>query len=168
MSAGLAAISLAASACVDENGGAGLSERTPQSDVSIELDRERCFPRSPDARPTDAPYVASPTRPEPRIADPGPPINGTADEPRFAILNRTGETVAQLYWMPSGGGDWSADQIGDGAAIASQRFCTARVIKPAAVSDAQCLFDFRAVTASGRPVTVTGVNVCSARRITFE
>ena len=31
-----------------------------------------------------------------------------------------------------------------------------------------CLFDFRAVTTSGRSIAITGVNACEATSVTFE
>ena len=138
------------------------------SSVRIELDRERCLAGAARTPGSDGPYVAGPAAPQPRIAPPGPPINGTREEPRFAIFNRTGEGLSALHWKASTSSDWGDNRLDDGATLSPTQFCTARVIRPAEAMAQPCRFDLRAITASGRAVDLTEVDVCAVSRVTFD
>ena len=167
-SGAMATMSIATSACVDAGASPAASASVPEGSapVSIALDMERCFGRT--ALLPEGPYTAYPTRPQPRMATDEVAINGTREEPRFAIFNRTGEAIAELYWMPSGGDEWNDNQVQEGAVLSPQQFCTASVaILPDAGED-ECRFDMRAVTVGGRTVNVTFVDVCKVSRVVFD
>ncbi len=82
----------------------------------------------------------------------------------IAILNRTGETLSSLYWSNSGTLDWGADKLGDASVLAAGQQWNVN----ASDGSNACLFDFRALTAGGREIEFTRINVCEVTSVAFE
>jgi hypothetical protein len=80
------------------------------------------------------------------------------------ILNHTGDTISDLFWSNSATLDWGEDRLSEGDDLASDQEWGVEI------SDASqaCLFDFRAVTKSGRVVEIAQVNVCKMSRLPIE
>ncbi len=167
LAVGAAAIGLGAASCVAD-GDAGAAGTSSATQPRIEFDRERCFPNSVRETPRDGPYTAGPVRPEPRIAQPGPPINSVSGVPRFIITNSTGERIVQFFTKSPDTSEWGADHFETDETLAPEQFCTARVVLGPDESEDNCAFDLRAVTDSGRVIERTGFDACSASRITLD
>ncbi|WP_108786752.1 hypothetical protein [Erythrobacter sp. Alg231-14] len=82
----------------------------------------------------------------------------------IAILNRTGEALNFIYWSNSATYDWGDDKLGDTSVLAAGQQWNVH----AGDSSSACLFDFRAVTESGRDISFTRIDVCSVTSVKFE
>lgn len=105
------------------------------------------------------------------IAPAGPPIgyarlpaSPDGQDRRVSILNQTGETLETIFWSNSATLEWGSDKLGVGQVLASDQQWNVNVFD----GSTACLFDFRAVTASGREVEVGSVNVCEDTSVVIE
>lgn len=108
---------------------------------------------------------------QPAIATPGPPIGRARVAPSpdgqdrgVTIFNRTGETIDVLYWANAATLDWGADKLGVGQILEGDDEWRVNVFD----GSNACLFNFRAVTATGREIDVAGVNVCEEDGVVIE
>lgn len=107
----------------------------------------------------------------PAIATPGPPIGyaRTAPSPdgldrHIEILNRSGETIDYIYWANAATLDWGSDRLGTGQVLEVDEDWRVNVFD----GSNACLFNFRVVTAGGREIAVSGVNVCEEVSVVIE
>ena len=82
----------------------------------------------------------------------------------IAILNRTGESLNSVFWSNSATFDWGDDKLGDASVLAVGQQWNIY----AGDSSNACLFDFKAVTGSGREITQSDINICEVTSVTFE
>ncbi len=95
-----------------------------------------------------------------------PPDNASTDgnNRNIAILNQTGETLNFIYWSNSATLEWGEDKLGSSSVLAAGQQWNVN----AGDGSNACLFDFKAVTASGREIQVTRANVCEVTSVAFE
>ncbi|BDI60515.1 hypothetical protein [Qipengyuania nanhaisediminis] len=82
----------------------------------------------------------------------------------IALLNRTGEVLDAIYWSNSATQGWGEDKLGSGTSLAGDQQWNVNVFD----GSQACLFDFRAVTASGREIAVTRIDACAETSVLFE
>jgi len=82
----------------------------------------------------------------------------------LVLLNRSGEVIETLFWSNAGVLGWGENQLSGGNALATDGDWNVNVFD----GSAACLFDFKAVTATGREIAITGVNACDITSVTFE
>lgn len=80
-----------------------------------------------------------------------------------SLVNRGKESIFYIYWANIASSTWGSDRLGSSTLPAGQSWETT-------VDDGSgaCRFNFRAVTAGGREILRSDVNVCSTYTINFD
>ena len=80
-----------------------------------------------------------------------------------SFVNNGKESIFYIYWANIASSSWGNDQLGSSTLPAGQSWETT-------VDDGSgaCRFNFRAVTAGGREIVRSDINVCSTYTIAFE
>jgi hypothetical protein len=80
-----------------------------------------------------------------------------------SLVNRGKESIFYIYWSNIASSTWGSDRLGSSTLPAGQSWETT-------VDDGSgaCRFNFRAVTAGGREILRSDVNVCSTYTINFD
>ncbi len=82
----------------------------------------------------------------------------------IAILNQTGESLTSIYWSNSATLAWGDDKLGRSSVLAAGQQWNVN----AGDGSNACLFDFRAITESGREIEPSRINVCEVTSVAFE
>ncbi len=91
-------------------------------------------------------------------------ISTDGNNRNIAILNRTGEALNFIYWSNSATLDWGDDKLGDTSVLASGQQWNVY----AGDASFACLFDFKAITETGREIVHDRINVCEVTGVAFR
>ncbi len=84
-----------------------------------------------------------------------------ADNPSFNVINRTRSEIMELYASPAGMTTWGTDRLADTTVPPNQN----RPIRLPA--DGNCVYDVKAVFASGQTDERRGINTCATDHVFF-
>lgn len=85
-----------------------------------------------------------------------------ANNPSFVFVNRSGQTVNELYVSLNNDNSWGTDRLGQGTLAPGARF---NISLPAGKV---CMVDIKVVYADGRAVERRGVETCSVTEVNFR
>lgn len=94
-------------------------------------------------------------------SDPAPATAQGAPNPSFHLVNRSQETINEVYATPKGRPNWGRDRLGDRSLPPGQSF---PVRLPA---DGNCAYDIRVVYASGKAEERRDFNTCEVETVAF-
>ena len=91
------------------------------------------------------------------------PRTGRADAPNpsFYLVNRSHQTINEVYASPVSAANWGSDRLGD-AQVASGANAAIRLL-----ADGNCVFDLRVVYEDGHADERRRVNTCTVDNISF-
>ncbi len=98
------------------------------------------------------------------IMAPPDTISTDGNNRNIAILNQTGETLNFIYWTNSATLGWGDDKLGESSVLATGQQWNVY----AGDGSNACLFDFKAVTESGREFVSTQTNICEVSSVAFQ
>ena len=90
-----------------------------------------------------------------------PALGQQAPNPSFHLVNRSQETINEVYATPKGRPNWGRDRLGDRSLPPGQSF---PVRLPA---DGSCAYDIRVVYASGKAEERRDFNTCDVETVAF-
>ncbi len=91
------------------------------------------------------------------------PQPGRADSPNpsFYLVNRSGQTITEVYASPTAASNWGSDRLGDSQITAGGN-AAVRLL-----ADGNCVFDLRVVYEDGHTDERRRVNTCNVDNISF-
>jgi hypothetical protein len=97
----------------------------------------------------------------------GSPLGGPSDpltrvQQNFALINRTGHQINELYVSPPASASWGRDILGEDVIPTGTR---RNITLPQGIR--LCIFDVRVVYADGTSGEVRGVNLCEVSNVTL-
>ena len=90
-----------------------------------------------------------------------PALAQEAPNPAFHLVNRSQETINEVYATPKGRPNWGRDRLGDRSLPPGQSF---PVRLPA---DGSCAYDIRVVYANGKAEERRDFNTCEVETVAF-
>jgi hypothetical protein len=90
------------------------------------------------------------------------PHSAFADQRDFTLVNRSSQTIRNVYVSASDHRSWEEDVLGSDVLLSGRR------LNIRFSGGGGCIYDLRIVTMSGSEATRYGMNLCTTTTVTYE